>query len=191
MCVCVCARACALHLSLKFSYSFGSRYLCQQPFLLWGFCCNPSPWLLGPTRELLFPCLFLRALSHVLGYLKWEHSQSSGRNSSLNFPWSQLSGRQVASPPGKHEKEAFPGLFTSSTQGWKQLHSPAQLLRNQGDQVHSQGPPPTPNILCQDGNTSPTFQALSASWRPQQLLCSGEAGGLGCKQKKCTMRSGC
>ena len=177
VCVCVCACVCTSVRCtyISFSYSFGSRYLCQQLLLFWGFCCNPSPWLLGPTWELLFPCLFLQALSQVLGYLKWEHSQSSGRNSSLNFPWPQLSSRQVASPPVKHEKEAFPGLFTSSTQGWKQLHSPAQLLRNQGDQVHSQGPPPPPT------SSAPTFRALPASSRPQQLLCSGEAGGLSCK----------
>lgn len=135
----------------------------------------------GPHKGASFPLFVPSGSVPCIGYLKWKHSQSSGRNSSLNFPWPQLSSRQVASPPGKHEKEAFPGLLTSSTQGSKQLHSPAQLLGNQGDQVHSQGPPPTPNILCQDGNTSPTFQALSASWRPQQLLCSGEAGGLSCK----------
>lgn len=68
-CTCVCAHlhvhACVLHLNLKFSYSFGSSYLCQQLFLLWRLCCNPSLWLLGPIRELLFPCLFLRALSHI------------------------------------------------------------------------------------------------------------------------------
>ena len=159
MCVCVCARACALHLSLKFSYSFGSRYLCQQPFLLWGFCCNPSPWLLGPTRELLFPCLFLRALSHVLGYLKWEHSQSSGRNSSLNFPWSQLSSRQVASPPGKHEKEAFPGLFTSSTQGCTRFGG---VVREGGQEVWNRSGGPWTSLVIQ--------------WlRP----CASTAGGMG------------
>ena len=145
--VCVCAR---VSMSVCCTYSSSFLILLVQGIYANSYFCSegsvvillPGCWAL--TWELLFPCLFLQALSHVLGYLKWEHSQSSGRNSSLNFPWPQLSSRQAASPPVKHEKEAFPGLFTSSTQGWKQLHSPAQLLRNQGDQVHSQGPPPSP-----------------------------------------------
>lgn len=124
---------CVLHLNLLKCLSlvqviYASSYFCTEDS-----ASNSSPWLLGPMRKLLSPHLFIGALSHVLGYLKWQPSQHSGRNSHLNLPWPTPRSRRVASPLPRRQEEALPSLL-SSTQGWRQPNPSAQLLGIQRDQ---------------------------------------------------------
>lgn len=142
---------------------------------------------------ILFLCLLTGALSQVLRYLKWQHSQSSRRNSSFSLPWPKLSSRWAASHLVRHEEEK-PSLLFSPLQlkgGGNSTHLFSSLGSRETRYTHKDLPPepllvtPCSSPLCvrtlPEPRASPTFRALSASWRPQQLLFSEEADGFNCK----------
>lgn len=165
---------------------YASSYFCPE-----GPACHSSPLGCWATLGIFFFSCSLGALSHVLGYLKWRHSQSRRRNRSVSLPWPKLSSRWAASHVVKALGGSLPPLLTSAAQGWRQLSPSVQLFRNQGAQAHSQRPspcsPPCGPLfgsfvrILPEPRASLTFQAFSASWRPQRSLFSGEADGLNCK----------